>query len=225
MIDLLMRRRETAIQSLPYDAEIEWIQGDGNSWFNLGFVSNYLHFDTTNFELKFECTENKTFVWAGCNVQRCQFVLVGGRFRFDFAMNNDGGAYVSEILTMNTPYTLIQKDGQTTVGNTTYTNVSRSLTGTQKFYLFTRNPREASTTFTGKIYYFRITDRSTGNDKAFFIPVRIGQVGYLYDKMSGQLFGNQGTGAFLLGPDVISGGVLTPCKSISYALQAERRAA
>ena len=33
------------------------------------------------------------------------------------------------------------------------------------------------------------------------IPVRVGQVGYLYDKISGQLFGNQGTGDFVLGPD------------------------
>ena len=188
----------------PYDAEIEWIQGDGNSWFNLGFVPNYLYFDTTNFELKFELPSTKTFVWAGANVQRCQFVFVSGRFRFDFAMNNDGNTYRSEVLTLNTPYTLIQKDGQTTVGNTTYTNVSRTLTSTQNFFLFTRNPREASTTFTGKIYYFRITDRSTGNDKAFFIPVRIGQVGYLYEKVSKKLFENKGTGSFILGNDVVS---------------------
>jgi hypothetical protein len=34
-----------------------------------------------------------------------------------------------------------------------------------------------------------------------FIPVRVGNVGYMYDKVSKQLFGNQGTGAFILGPD------------------------
>lgn len=33
------------------------------------------------------------------------------------------------------------------------------------------------------------------------IPVRVGQTGYLYDKISGQLFGNNGTGSFTLGPD------------------------
>jgi hypothetical protein len=33
------------------------------------------------------------------------------------------------------------------------------------------------------------------------IPVRIGNVGYMYDKVSGQLFENQGTGNFILGPD------------------------
>ena len=35
-----------------------------------------------------------------------------------------------------------------------------------------------------------------------FIPVRVGNVGYMYDKISGQLFGNAGTGEFILGPDV-----------------------
>ena len=34
-----------------------------------------------------------------------------------------------------------------------------------------------------------------------FIPVRIGQTGYLFDKVSRQLFGNSGTGNFILGPD------------------------
>jgi hypothetical protein len=34
-----------------------------------------------------------------------------------------------------------------------------------------------------------------------FIPVRVGNVGYLYDRVSGQLFGNDGTGGFIVGPD------------------------
>jgi hypothetical protein len=36
-----------------------------------------------------------------------------------------------------------------------------------------------------------------------FIPVRIGNVGYLYDKVSNKLFGNDGTGTFVLGQDTI----------------------
>jgi hypothetical protein len=36
-----------------------------------------------------------------------------------------------------------------------------------------------------------------------FIPVRKGTVGYLYDRVSGKLFGNAGTGDFVLGPDVV----------------------
>ena len=37
-----------------------------------------------------------------------------------------------------------------------------------------------------------------------FIPVRVGRVGYLFDRVSGEYlpFGNKGTGAFILGPDI-----------------------
>lgn len=34
------------------------------------------------------------------------------------------------------------------------------------------------------------------------IPVRKGNIGYMYDRVSGQLFGNQGTGEFVLGDDL-----------------------
>ena len=34
-----------------------------------------------------------------------------------------------------------------------------------------------------------------------YIPVRKGTVGYLYDRVTGELFGNAGTGDFALGPD------------------------
>jgi hypothetical protein len=35
-----------------------------------------------------------------------------------------------------------------------------------------------------------------------FIPVRKGDVGYLYDNVSNRLFGNSGTGVFTLGRDI-----------------------
>lgn len=41
-----------------------------------------------------------------------------------------------------------------------------------------------------------------------FVPVRIGQTGYLFDRVSGQLFGNAGTGDFVLGPDTFQQGVI-----------------
>lgn len=39
--------------------------------------------------------------------------------------------------------------------------------------------------------------------KIDLIPVRKGTVGYLYDRVSGKLFGNAGTGDFVVGPDVV----------------------
>lgn len=57
------------------------------------------------------------------------------------------------------------------------------------------------------VYSFKLTD--DGVLERDFIPVRIGQVGYMYDKVSGRLFGNDGTGEFILGPDVNSVNIIT----------------
>jgi hypothetical protein len=42
---------------------------------------------------------------------------------------------------------------------------------------------------------------AAGNILFDFIPVRKGTVGYMYDRVSGKLFGNAGSGDFVLGPD------------------------
>lgn len=47
-----------------------------------------------------------------------------------------------------------------------------------------------------RIYSFEVVGRIN------LIPVRVGTVGYFYDKISGRLYGNAGTGSFTLGPDV-----------------------
>jgi hypothetical protein len=50
-----------------------------------------------------------------------------------------------------------------------------------------------------RLYNFSISDN--GILVRDLIPVRVGNVGYMYDKVSGKLFGNAGTGSFILGPD------------------------
>ena len=50
-----------------------------------------------------------------------------------------------------------------------------------------------------KIYYCKIFDN---NDNLVFdgVPVRKNGIGYMYDKVTKRLFGNNGTGNFILGP-------------------------
>ena len=58
----------------------------------------------------------------------------------------------------------------------------------------------ASQIYEGRIYHLFAYDEN--NDFLLdAIPVRVGNVGYIYDKVSGKLFGNAGTGSFILGPD------------------------
>lgn len=51
-----------------------------------------------------------------------------------------------------------------------------------------------------KFYYFQIYDN--GTLVRDYIPVRKNNIGYMYDRVSGQLFGNAGSGQFVLGPDI-----------------------
>ena len=52
-----------------------------------------------------------------------------------------------------------------------------------------------------RFYSFSATDVNSDELAVDLIPVRKGTVGYIYDRVSGQLFGNQGTGDFIIGPD------------------------
>lgn len=67
-------------------------------------------------------------------------------------------------------------------------------------YLLIR-PSASSTGINARLYSCTIKEGDTLLRN--FIPVRKDGVGYLYDKVSGELFGNAGTGDFILGPDVI----------------------
>ena len=63
------------------------------------------------------------------------------------------------------------------------------------------NPTGVNYPATGKIYEFTIY---YGDElKMHLIPCRDGNgVGYMYDTVSGQMLGNAGTGAFVVGPDI-----------------------
>lgn len=55
----------------------------------------------------------------------------------------------------------------------------------------------------GSVRLYSIKIYGIGNVKILdLIPVRVGTVGYMYDRVSGRLFGNQGTGEFVLGSDI-----------------------
>lgn len=53
-----------------------------------------------------------------------------------------------------------------------------------------------------RISYLQIINTSTDKIVLDLIPVRVGNVGYMYDRVSRKLFGNTGTGDFAIGDDV-----------------------
>lgn len=80
-------------------------------------------------------------------------------------------------------------------------------------YLFARNlAGQMQNGAKGKL--FRYTHKQRGETIRDMIPVRVGDVGYMYDIPTGRLFGNKGTGAFDFGLDKIP--ILSDAVEIDY---------
>lgn len=203
---MIINRRRTYWGSkiLPYDAEIEYLESTGTQWIDTGYKDN----SNAN-EMVFDFdVEGKEDIIG--NVGR-EFYINGTKI-VGIANGVTAFAYYKPTTTR----ILISVPTQT--GNrynivTTYSKTNSTFTidveGTQQsgaysgissninYTMLNRGNDVAN--FKGKIYSGKIYE--DGELVRDFIPVRVGNVGYMYDKVSKQLFGNSGTGAFILGSD------------------------
>ena len=192
----------------PYDAEIEYLESTGTQYIDTGFIPD----DTSGMYLKTMVVTTKTDQTAvGCR----QKYSSDSRWWINFSGSNIeigwnttepfNYNFIDRIVEVENNYLnsrLGKIDG--VVKRTSYntlTTISQSclifsgIVNLQRVY-----------PFFGRIYNVKL---SKGNDVVMdLIPVRVGNVGYMYDKVSGQLFGNSGTGDFVLGQDTGPGGGL-----------------
>lgn len=211
---------ETAVKSVKsgdrivfgYDGEIEYLRGTGTQYIDSGIECT----GDLSVRCKFRVStdENSPLLGGiynyGDTYFRHHLTPNGSNGAFYFFQNNSQGSssilYLSWIT--NTWYTfeINAELGEYEIESTSglFTPLSSSLTTHANYGIFAR--------ISGNM---AIQIRSGNNDIAFiqlsrngvllrdFIPVRVGQVGYMYDRVSGELFGNDGTGDFILGPDVV----------------------
>ena len=206
------RRLMMARKTKPYDAEVEYIESDGYAHINTGIkIASNIQFDFSlyigqpqgnkwffggrisssagNMMCQLDITEYKRYDWRYGDLtlaSSANNTLVYGTHR----IHNTSDARSLVIANPNTTYTL------TRTASTFSTNVD--------FMLFTVKLSENAVPATGTLgmkFYSGKMWRG-GTLVRDFIPVRVGQVGYLYDKVSKTLFGNaNNTGAFLIGND------------------------
>lgn len=194
---------------LPYDAEIEYLQSNGSQYIDTGIIAS------GEFEillgLEFSSPLNSgTVVCAGVR-SSSQFLTLAQKnanthdLAFGYAGNVWGSTFT---IAANTKYNMgfhyADKSQYVFVNGTKYGNqtYSGTLNSDLSIYLFKRHhySTDSVSGLQGKIYYTKII--KNGQMVGDFIPVRVGQVGCLYDRVSGGLFYNQGTGSFTLGSDV-----------------------
>ena len=197
----------------PYDAEIEYLESTMTQYIDTGAVPT----NTTEFELS--CYyDNDVGYPTGENIFGMRYLL-GAQWRYSIsnykaingcgyaAFGNNRRAQTTEIGIHE--YIFSYKNGIFSNGH----NISKSIDisndvppitpipSSWSLWLFAGNfPNEDYMDGTkGKVYYLKIWDN--GVLVRDFIPVRVGDVGYMFDRVSCKLFGNQGTGQFILGAD------------------------
>ena len=191
---------------LPYDAEVEYLESTGTQCVDTGVIIP----PNVDFEFTGSIVSD---IANGC--------VFGETIKMGWAVDNPGYALVtasSGKIYLRYGNSTNTKIGLTNIGlSNTFTaslvgntfNVNGLLVGTvnrissfdrpvSSMGIFRRNFLESVV----KNFFSAVRINNLKFGTLFdFIPVRVGDVGYLYDRVSGQLFGNQGTGDFVIGPD------------------------
>lgn len=195
--------------SLPYDAEIEWLGTDGTAYIDTGFVPN----QNTSVDSMFMKTSTlENFFLFGvrptstATSKELTFMPYNNQ-QINFRYGNKSVSK-SYLISVDTKYKLYTNKRAFYLRNKQGTNLSsgaavqNTFNSVYSIRLFGERVGSdgGNVASSLRIYYFKIKDNTTlARD---FIPVRVGQVGYMYDRVSKTLFGNAGSGAFVLGPDV-----------------------
>ena len=175
------------VKTLPYDAEIEYLKGDWNCYIDT------LYFPTTTTEIEVKQSYSSNFDWG---VRASGFTVGVWRNTIYYyrAYQQDWSPSAVRVLYIGKG--IVTVDGQQIQ---TYSPIPARMSLPIALFCWHNNSYAPHGNDNVTIYYFKVWE-----DDALvldLIPVRVGTTGYMYDKVSGQLFGNEGTGNFILGPD------------------------
>ena len=194
--------------TLPYDAEIQYIESTGTQWINTGYYPNknskirvvWMPVEITNSGY----FGSRSIDSSTTSLSRMTCTTFSNGSQFAFAMSYNGWVSDRFSLTAGNLYECTAENGNYSCNATKYTSTVLSSFSTGQPFLLSRyyTGSDSAGYFNSKIriYIFQVWE--SGELILNLIPVRVGQVGYMYDKVSEELFGNDGTGTFTLGLDV-----------------------
>jgi len=196
--------------SLPYDAEVEYLMTDGSAYIDTGIqgkcafeivggIKRSLTVAAGLFGYRASTTSNnQCLIWYGDGHSN------SGKLRFDFGSGTTAKVQNMTSASVANDTLLKYNLASLSAGSQTITpqlNSQEPTTG--NLYLLGLNTNGALSLNQDGTYVKSAKIGKGGLTVRDYIPVRVGTVGYLYDKISGQLFGNaNNTGAFTLGSDV-----------------------
>lgn len=188
--------------ALPYDAEVEYLRSNGGPYVSPGIVPS----NATRWDMRFSLDTANAKMGVDVAAKRLRVIGRGGAFSADiYGSSSYNGSWstgqtVNEI-SVNLPNKRVTVNGTTRTFSGSYASNDLPLLLLGSATGATSADARASTLYWCKIY-------TSGTLVRNFIPVRIGSVGYLYDRanptggpLGNGLYGNSGTGAFVIGPD------------------------
>ena len=182
------------MKSLPYDAEVEYLESTGTQLIDTGYTQSQCPYFSLDVQPLITNVDSSMF-GAYTNGYAVQQYL--GRWRWF-----DGGWTLTDIPVDITRTTNITKNANGWFVDGEITKTSGGLEGSLILALFGKNINGVFRADKNPMRVKRLSLFDNNSSLvADFIPVRVGTVGYMYDRVSGQLFGNSGTGAFIIGPD------------------------
>jgi hypothetical protein len=217
-----------------YDAEIEYLQSSGTQYIDTLIPASI----TLTAKLKFKnlqatgsvifgADSTNDYDWRLFNYSNYPYMdVANGRLKGNYAWLQPNKIFELECGWQG-------QTGNPTVGRMFINNLNDSSYNISYNGSLSSNPISGTLCANGSVasklsknvwYYIQVYNNQTNILLFDGIPVRKGQVGYMYDRVSGNLLGNAGTGNFVLGPDKTGGGkcliINTLCRSYK-----ERRAA
>ena len=197
-------------KQLPYDAEVEYLESTGTQWIDTGVTMTNDLFDSAETTITVLPTDQTSgthnFFGDGTSwYDGYTFgYTIGYHDNYTLQASNGFNSTQGPIKFSGTlPKTLtVNKNGFAIDSEVAsfYGSSLKKTSGTLLLFGCRRNGVFFTTTqFSGRIYLAKMV--SKGVSIFDFIPVRVGDIGYMYDRVSGELFGNAGTGAFIIGPD------------------------
>ena len=185
---------------LPYDAEVEYLESTGTQYISTMLIPTRVHVGLNPIGA---ATPDYANAYFGVNkggsrttglVSKTKDTLKAiNYYRNSVEFSALWGEFHSVCFDRDT----VSVDGET---KALVTDFYQTSDGIKSFGLFDFPQRNTNSNPKSAISYCKMWD-GEDNLMADFIPVRVGDVGYMFDRISGQLFGNSGTGAFVIGPD------------------------
>jgi hypothetical protein len=194
-------------KGLPYDAEVEWIESTGTQFIRTQVIADTNTRVKVEFQLTDLFTDNAVISMDSGRSNNRSFTLEYTETSgIVFSMDGKSPLYNTLDVPLDTAtwYSVDASANYMQVNDIRVSGGSIVSFNGQYYLLLFAYGRRGTPLIYGKSRIKKLAIYINDIMLCDYIAVRVGQVGYLYDKVSGELFGNVGTGSFVVGPDKVN---------------------